>query len=426
MKKTSWLAVLIVIVLGCVVGIAGGQFLAVLIPSMRTTHTGISEIFHQPFEGKDVVRILLMGEDNTSKMRKDGYGLSDTMVVMAINTKTKEIRAISIPRDTKIDIPGHGTRKLNAANAIGGPEFARQVIQNLLGVKIDYYIEMNTAGLRSIVDLVGGVYIIVDENMHYTDHHQGLYINLHASPQKQLLNGQQAEGFVRFRHDVIGDSGYRLKDGKKVAAGRIVRQQQFIRALANRVLSMSKKRDRANFLQQAYDRKFIISDLNMKDWDGIVDYFKDINPEKIQMTVLPGGAGRINGASYWLPDYNEVPKVVAQNLLFQNPAPQVQGQQTPDQQTQQQARIEVLNGSGIAGAAHKVADQLTKAGFEVARTDNAPKTNYRNCCIIAHKGRTEPVERIAQLLRCDNIREESSSDNSVDVTVIVGRKFSEN
>ena len=413
MKKTSWLAVLIVVVLGCVVGIAAGSFLAVFIPSMRATNTGLGAMFHQPFEGKDIVRILMIGEDNTSKMRKDGNGLSDTMVVMAIDTKTREIRAISIPRDTKVEIPEHGTHKINAANAIGGPELSRQIVQDLLGAKIDYYIKTNTDGLRGMVDLVGGVYIIVDKDMHYTDRHQKLYIDLHGSPQKQLLNGQQAEGFVRFRHDVIGDSGYTVKEGQKIAAGRIVRQQQFIRALANRILSMPKKRDRANFLQTAYEKKYIVSDLNIMDWDGLTDYFKDINPEKIQMTVLPGGPGRVGKASYWLPDYEEVARVVSQNLLFQgNPQ-------------EQQPRIEVLNGSGIAGAARKVADQLSKAGFDVARTDTAPKSDYTQSCIIAHKGKNEPVERIAQLLKCEDIREESSPKDGVDVTVIVGKNFTE-
>ncbi len=414
MKGTSWLAAILVIVIGSAVGIAGGTFLAVVLPSMRATHTGIGDMFGGPFQGKGrYVRIMIIGQDNTGETRPDKRGLSDTLVVMAIDTQTKDVRAISIPRDTRIEIPGHGICKINAAHAYGGPELSRQVVQTLLGVPIDYYIVESTSGLRGIVDLLGGVYIIIDKDMHYTDHHQGLYIDLHASPQKQLLNGRQAEEYVRFRHDLIGDSGYTIKDGKKVPAGRIVRQQYFMRALVNRMIGLPTKRDRAKILETAYERKYLVSDLNLKDWDGLADFLKDIKPEKVAMAILPGAPGRIGRASYWLPDTSQIPAVVNTNMLFLG---------NPDEE---KPKVKVLNGSGIVGMAGKVADKLKSAGVDVTRVDNAPKSNYVQSCIIAHKGKTEPVQRIASLLKCDDIREEKGMSGGADVTVIVGRDYSE-
>ena len=84
-------------------------------------------------------------------------------------------------------------------------------------------------------------------------------------------------------------------------------------------------------------------------------------------------------------------------------------------------RVEVLNGSGIAGAAQRVADQLSQAGFEVTRTDNAPSSDYDRSQVIAHKGRTEPVMRIARLVGCDRVVEDGTENQRADVTVIVGR-----
>ncbi len=195
MRGTSWIAILLVILIGSAIGIAVGTFLAVVLPSMRATGTGFSDIMQAAFHGQRYVRILMIGEDDTSKRNANGNGLSDTLAVIAIDTQTKDIRAISIPRDTMVQIPGHGTCKINAAHVFGGPELTRQVVKSLLGIEnIDYYIKTNTAGLRGLVDLVGGVYIVVEKDMHYVDRRGGLYINLKASPEKQLLNGRQAAG----------------------------------------------------------------------------------------------------------------------------------------------------------------------------------------------------------------------------------------
>jgi LCP family protein required for cell wall assembly len=409
MRGTSWVAVIMVILLGSVVGIAGGTFMAVYMPALQSTG-GLTKMWSSPFEGKGpIVHILMIGEDDTAKRNSNGNGLSDTLVVVAINTTTKEIRGISIPRDTRVEIPGHGTSKINAAHVYGGPELTKQVIQDVLGVPVDYYIKTNTTGLRGMVDLVGGVYIKIEKRMYYVDRRGGLYINLKPSPEKQLLNGRQAEGFVRFRHDRIGDSGYEIINGKKVASGRTARQQIFMRALANRILSMPHKRDRLKFLQTCYERKYIVSDLNYKDWDGLSDYFKDINPEEIAMDVLPGSPGNVGGASYWLVDYDEAAEVIARNMRFEDTA-----------------SVEVLNGSGIAGAAARVAKQLEQAGFKVIRTDNADTSDYGTSKVIKHKGKTEPAERIAALLGCrDGLTEDATKTDGADITVIVGRNYTE-
>lgn len=407
MRGTSWISVILVILIGAAVGVAGGTFFAVVLPSMRATGTTAWDFVHSAFGGRQYVRILMIGDDDTSKRNSSHNGLSDTLVVMAIDTKTKDIRAISVPRDTMVDIPGHGTCKINAAHVYGGPELTRQVVSDMLGVPIDNYIKTNTRGLRGLVDLVGGVYIIVDKDMHYTDRRGGLYIDLHASPQKQLLNGRQAEGYVRFRHDAFGDSGYTIKDGNKVPTGRIVRQQYFMRALANRILALPTKRARARVLELAYNKGFIVSDLNLKDWDGLADFLKDFKPEAVRMAVLPGGPGNVHGASYWLPDVQEVARVVNENLLFQPVPP----------------RVEVLNGSGISGVAAKVAEKLKQQGYEITRTDNAPKSDYPTSQVIAH-GKKQPAEQIAALIGSTDIREDGSHKD-VDVTVIVGRNYTE-
>lgn len=401
-------AVLVVVVLASVLGVIGGRYLA-----STLGHFSPFKVF-QPsvLENKPIVRILMMGEDNTGSRKS--HGLSDTLVVLAINNnaKPKQVRAISIPRDTMVEIPGHGTCKINAANRFGGPELTKQVISNLLGVDIDYYIATSPWGLRGLVDLVGGVYIVVDENMRYTDRSQDLHINLRASPEKQLLNGKQAEGFVRFRHDRWGDSGWKIVDGKKVAAGRVARQQYFMRALANRILSMPHKRDRAEVLNKAYEKGYIVSNLQINDWGALADFMKDIDPEKMQMAVLPGAPGSKYRASYWMPDYEKLPQVVAQHMRFAGAS--------EDDMT---ASVEVLNGCGAPGAASRVADILQKAGFTVTKQGNVPGFGYDRCQVITRKGNTAGVLAIVKMLNCTDVREEEKTSGSADITVIIGRDY---
>ncbi|MGC8863606.1 MAG: LCP family protein [Armatimonadota bacterium] len=403
---TSWIAVVLVVLLGSAVGIAAGTYLAVWLPTMRATHTSFGDFLTGAFGGQRYVRILMIGEDDTAKKNKNGNGLSDTLVVLALDTETKEVRALSIPRDTRVKIPNHGFGKINSAHVFGGPQLTKQVVQDLLGVPIEYYVKTNTHGLRGLVDLVGGVYIKIDKDMHYVDRHGGLYINLKARPKKQLLNGKQAEGYVRFRHDAHGDSGYDIVNGKKVPAGRIVRQQIFLRALANRILALPSKRERARVLETAYNRGYVVSDLNMKDWDGLADFLKDFKPEEMRMEVLPGRPGMVGKVSYWLPDTKQLAQVVNVALLFKEPNP----------------KVEVLNGSGVAGAARKIAKQLEEAGYEVTRTDVALKSDYYQSQVITRKGKTEPVMRIARLIGSPIIIEDGTPGNKPDVTVIVGRR----
>ncbi len=193
-RGTSWAAAILVVLMGSAVGILAGTYLAVWLPTMKATNTGIDDLFRSAIHGERYVRILMIGEDDTARRRKNGNGLSDTLVVVALDTETKDVRALSIPRDTLVEIPNHGTCKINAAHVYGGPQLTKQVVQDLLGVPIEYYIKTNTHGLRGMVDLVGGVYIKIDKNMRYTDRRGGLYINLNAGRASRAQYLYQLQG----------------------------------------------------------------------------------------------------------------------------------------------------------------------------------------------------------------------------------------
>ncbi len=176
------------------------------------------------FPGKNQVNILLMGRDvdrdNKGNVLKT-WGRTDTIILANFNFENKTISLLSIPRDTRVRIPGYGRHKVNAAHAIGGPDLACRTIENLLDVHPDDYIVVDFHGFEKAVDQMGGLTLTVDKQLDYDDNWGNLHI--HLNPGKQHLNGQQAIGFVRFRksNDGTGDSDI----------VRIARQHEFLRAV---------------------------------------------------------------------------------------------------------------------------------------------------------------------------------------------------
>ncbi|MEW5934498.1 MAG: LCP family protein, partial [Bacillota bacterium] len=128
---------------------------------------------------------------------------------------------LSIPRDTWVNLPGQGPGKINGANVKGGPDLLVRAVQELTGVPVDAYVLLSLNAVRALTDAAGGVTLEVPKRMKYDDNAGKLHIDL--QPGRQHLNGQQAEGFLRFRKDNLGD------------IGRVQRQQLYLTALVRRV-----------------------------------------------------------------------------------------------------------------------------------------------------------------------------------------------
>jgi LCP family protein required for cell wall assembly len=403
-----------VIVFGVVLGLVGAKVFTLL----SKTNTSLSQLINPPFGGRKFVRILSLGEDNTSKFRSTGRGLSDTIIVTAIDMDTKTVRAISIPRDTRVNIPGHGTQKINSAYAFGGPQAAKEAVQSIIGVSIDYVMRTDISNLKEIVDLVGGVGIDIEKNMYYTDRRGHLSINLKKG--YRHLDGEKALGYVRFRHDATGDVGYIMEDGKKVATGRVIRQQKFLRALARQMLDKSNWFQLDDIVETIYGKRYVETDMSGRDLIALAQMAKDIPPDRMEMEVLPGEPQTIDGVSYWIPDMIRTTEVV-QRIL----EPQSVSSTAHTDTTGISAKVAVLNGSGTPGMARIVAEQLSRLGYTVTTTGNADRFDYDDSQVIVCNSSTDG-SKIAQLIGCSDIRTVSApiaNSDGADITVIVGRDY---
>jgi LCP family protein required for cell wall assembly len=178
--------------------------------------------------------VLVLGSDTRkglSKQEQVQFGgpedvpgrRSDTIILLHLDPRRETAVVVHFPRDLRIPIPGHGFGKINAAFGLGGPDLVVRAVHRFTGLPIHNYVVIDLAGFQHLVDTLGGVEICVDRPMH--DELTGLAISTAGC---HLLDGDQALAFVRARH-IEGDP---IPD-----FSRIARQQQFMRAMMNSLLS---------------------------------------------------------------------------------------------------------------------------------------------------------------------------------------------
>lgn len=204
------------------------------------------------------------------------------MLLARLDFAAKTIQVLSIPRDTRVHIPGtRGYSKINAAHAIGGPELAAETIHDFLGVQTDASLVVDYKMLEHVVDQLGGVTVAVDKQLDYDDDWGNLHI--HLKPGIQTLNGRDAMGFVRYRHANEGNA-----DSDFV---RIGRQQQMLQSMK------AKMKDPGTWLRVpgALDivRKEMRGTLRYQQLVALATFARAVPKESVAMYILPNRPGRV-------------------------------------------------------------------------------------------------------------------------------------
>jgi len=175
-------------------------------------------------DGGGPENILILGSDKRASLEEDP-GRSDTTILLRLDPDRNAIALMSIPRDLKVEIPGYGTEKFNAAYTFGGPKLTLQVVKELTGLQINHVVNVDFLGFVRAVDAIGCVYVDVDRRYYHSN--VGLppseqYSEINVKPGYQLLCGKKALQYVRYRHtdtDIV----------------RAARQQDFLSAARQRV-----------------------------------------------------------------------------------------------------------------------------------------------------------------------------------------------
>ncbi len=344
---------------------------------------------------REITTVAVFGVD------RDGYRTDVNMLVF-FHHKTGEIDIVSIPRDTKVKIPDDifkeineirsGVKQNERINAIPAyvsasrrNEVSVSVLENVFGVDVDYYVNMDLDGFKYIVDEIGPIEIDIPRDMRYDDPVQDLHINLKAGLQE--INGAQAEMLIRYR------KGYANAD-----IGRIEMQHEFMKAFMEELLKPENRFNMVGIL----DTVFFNVTTDFKDAVDYLIYLDDISVDKISMQTLPGGGSPHDG-SY---EYD----VAATKLMFEaiinknyDDTKDVDVAEGPDGSTSEGVNdnsgqtgsgddvtedtsiievepiepvdpadyaISVQNAAKVSKLASRTSDRLTEAGFNVVEIGN--------------------------------------------------------
>jgi polyisoprenyl-teichoic acid--peptidoglycan teichoic acid transferase len=282
-RRALWTAPAAALIVGITVGAHGvdRQPVRAQTPPAIEIHRVQKAEFALP-KGKDrPIFILALGSDGRpgvcmpiEKCRADSIHL------IALNAKEEAGTILGFPRDSYVDVPGAGTRRINEGLFYGGPELMVQTVESITGISIDYYMLTSFDGLKGMVNGVGGIQIEVLYPMN--DAASGS----NFEPGRQKLDGGQALAFSRDRHSApVGDFGRSENQGRLMVAALEKLRKQFGRTPAVIL----------QWIQVAMQN--VTTDLPLKELFDLAMTVTQIEADNVTNLVVPGGTGSAGGAS---------------------------------------------------------------------------------------------------------------------------------
>jgi len=371
-------------------------------------------------EEEDRMNFLLLGVGGEGHQ---GSELTDTIIFASFRPSSGEVGLLSIPRDLAVPIPGHGTTRVNAANVYNGIEGARDVVSDVLDQTIHYYIKVNFDGFAEMIDEVGGISLYVDQS--FSDYSYpilgreetecGTFETIVDEEGNNVevptygcrfeilsfqegwakMDGATALKYVRSRHGTNGE-------GSDFA--RAERQQKVLLALRDKILSASTLFNPSRIVRLFQDlQNNIETNLTVWEMTKLTSYIPTIDQNKITSHVLddegPLTSALINGAYLLLPKNNDWGPIerIAANIFSEEGSTNLT--ETNDQ-TPKFVRVEVQNGTTIAGLAFSASQLLESNGFDVVKIGNASDRGFSDTIIydLTQGKESESLSQLSELL----------------------------
>ncbi|MEF3273797.1 MAG: LCP family protein [Chloroflexus sp.] len=358
--------------------------------------------FSSPLLGAN---ILIVGVDLRRDRPEEGIR-SDTLMLVRIDGIGGWANLLSIPRDTQVDLPHLGPRKINAAYAYGylhadeiygtgttaeqgGMGYAADAVSRFLdlerrGLRVDYIVQIDFDGFAALIDALGGITVdvprrIVDDAYPTPDY--GM-MRVTFEPGPQRMDGERALIYARTRH---ADSDF----------GRTERQQQVVQAMINEFQQRSWL-ERLLLLPRILaavappgETPTVLTTLPLTNFDSLLAFGRlatRLDPALLgRYRIEPGSVKVHEQGSNLIWDADDVAALVNRWL-------------TPPGEASEQAQVQVLNGTNIVGLARRTSEQLTAAGFTVIDPDDAPPGDYPRTIVYQVGNAPFTARRLAQLL----------------------------
>jgi LCP family protein required for cell wall assembly len=359
-----------------------------------------------PVEDGGAITFLVIGSDSRESLPEDfgdfgNFGGQRADVIMLVQLEGGSARILSLPRDLKVDVAGHGTQKVNAAYAFGGAPLMVSTVSNFTGIAINHYVEMDFFGFASIVDELGGVEV----NFPYAARDQKSGLDVEAG--RQTLNGSEALAYARSR------KYQELRDGNWVSVagsdlGRVGRQQVLVFAILSAAKRPSIVFDAPALIAAAGDHVTIDASLDRGRLVDLALAVRDLSPSDIAAATLPTSATTESGVYYLIADDPGAGEAIA---AF-NGGAELVAPSGP-------LAIKVLNGNGEKGQAGEWGEFLANSGFDVDSVGDADSYDFAITVITA---RPEGIERAQEIVDAlgFGIVEPGTVPDGIDAVVIIG------
>lgn len=344
--------------------------------------------------------VLLLGQDNRPG---EDAARADTIIVARIDPENDKVWMLSIPRDTRVQIPGHGTQKINAATFYGGPSLMVETVEGFLGMPINHYMDIDFDGFIQVVDSLGGVWVDVDteiDDPKASSH--GSFTASHIDKGYQLLDGDHALTFVRSR------------DFPDADFTRMRHQQQFFKALADQATKFGNVLKIPGMVEDV--SQYMSSDMSLNQIVDVAMALRDMGGANVQTATVMGEWK----SPYVWPD--EDLKEFLVNAM-------VEGRSFDDTSTVDAAiqpssvTITVRNGAGIEGCATAAADILRKAGYAVGEVGNANQFVYDETLVVYNTDQAAAVQVANSLPKARVVESRGMYAFSTDILVVVGKDY---
>ena len=374
------------------------------------------------------IYLLVMGKSEN---------MTDTIMVVKYSAKNQSASMLSIPRDTFTgddEKRARASDKINSKYINGGAQDTLKEVNELTGLNIRYYLIVDTKALRDLVDAIGGVEFDVPIDMDYDDVTQALHI--HVKKGLQLLNGEQAEGVVRFRHN-NNYTSYPVSYGDN-DLGRMRTQREFLKILLKQLMKPTNITKINNLLKIAQEE--VETNIDWNTAKGYVPSLFGFNTNNLVTNALPGEAKYANGVAVFIANPIKTKELI--NTMFlqvvNNTEQNEETTDTDTNTTKNSIKNEITTSSTTLKPKSSISLQLinatgSKKRFEAAKAQlkaqgykiqgEAQTTPIDKTIIINRKDlNTEDVEAVKSLLGTGKIAVGKTSEKN-SITILIGKDY---
>ncbi|MBF0979656.1 MAG: LCP family protein [Clostridiales bacterium] len=374
------------------------------------------------------IYLLVMGKSEN---------MTDTIMVVKYSAKNQSASMLSIPRDTFTgddEKRARASDKINSKYINGGAQDTLKEVNELTGLNIRYYLIVDTKALRDLVDAIGGVEFDVPIDMDYDDVTQALHI--HVKKGLQLLNGEQAEGVVRFRHN-NNYTSYPVSYGDN-DLGRMRTQREFLKILLKQLMKPTNITKINNLLKIAQEE--VETNIDWNTAKGYVPSLFGFNTNNLVTNALPGEAKYANGVAVFIANPIKTKELI--NTMFLQVVNNTeQNEETTDTDTnttknstkneittssttlkpKSSISLQLINGTGSKKRFEAAKTQLKAQGYKIQ--GEAQTTPIDKTIIINRKDlNTEDVEAVKSLLGTGKIAVGKTSEKN-SITILIGKDY---